>query len=163
MQNQHLANGEFFFPKAGLTAKRNLHDPKCPPGSSQSASGRDRSILSATDLGGRLPRLRDVSDDGGGAASGSRGPGAAGERILEIPRLSSEPCGVDWLFVARFDSTVVFVSRRRGAAVFHRQPKRPRAIRDPDDVARGLAGAGPGVAGSFSAFPVPSLGRRGTL
>src|SRR6266516_7237472 len=98
---QRLAETDFFFPKAGLTAKRTLHDSKWPAGRSTSESGRGRAILSATDLGGRVPRLRDVPDDGGGTAVLSRSDGHARKRVLEIPVPSPKSRGMDRLLAPR--------------------------------------------------------------
>ena len=69
-----------------------------------------------------LSRLRNVADDGRGAASEPRGQSAARKRILADSGLASIARRMDRLFAARSDSAVVFVSRRRGPAVFARQP-----------------------------------------
>ena len=146
------ATGEFFFPKAALTAKRTVHDFKRPAGRSQSASNRGGGVPGATDFGGHLPRLRNVPHDGRGAAVLSRGRRGFGEQFLEVPLPSPKSRGMDWLLASRPDSAVVFLPGRRGAAVFHRKPRRARAIQSQDDVARLVAGGDSGVARSFSSL-----------
>src|SRR5262245_22263746 len=76
----------------------------------------------------RLPRLRDVPDDGGGAAPLSRFRGAFWERFLAISMLSPVARAVDRLLAARSDSAVLLLYRRRGASFFPRCPPRPRTV-----------------------------------
>src|SRR6266699_101343 len=59
-----------------------------------SARGCD---LRASHIAGRVSRPGDVFDDGGGAEFIASGGSEAGERVLEIPRAPSNPCGVDRL------------------------------------------------------------------
>ena len=106
----------------------------------------------AARLGRRLPRTRDVPDDGRGAAPVTSGAGPARERILEIPGVAPEPRGMGRLFAARSHSAVVFVSGRCRGAVLDREPDGAGPVARADDAARRLA-----IAAADPAWRVPAL------
>ncbi len=76
----------------------------------------------------RLSRAGDVLDDGRDHEIAGDRAFDSGQWLLGVLGSPSEPCGMDRLLAARHDSAVVLVSRRRGAAVFDRQPAGSRAI-----------------------------------
>ena len=96
----------------------------CPRLARKSCGRRSRRRPAAPRVARCLPRLRDVPDDGRGAAPRRRRVPRAGERVLGVPGLSSDPRALGGLLAARPHSAVVLVHGRRGRAVLDGQPPR---------------------------------------
>src|SRR5208283_125021 len=103
----------------------------------------------------RVPRARDVLDDGRGPALLRRGQRGAREHDLGISLPSPVARGMDRLRTPRRDPAVVLVPGRRGTAVLAGQPAGPETVARQNDGACGLAIARTGLPRGLPPFDRP--------